>query len=78
VVLLDLAMPGMDGFTLAKRLREQATTAKPLLIAISGYAGPGVCARSEAEGIDLHFRKPVNPELLRSLLDRDVIARLQV
>jgi CheY-like chemotaxis protein len=76
VVLLDLAMPGMDGFKVAKQIREQIAAQQPVLIAISGYAGPGDCIRSKAAGIDFHFRKPVNPELLRSLLDRDVIAQL--
>jgi CheY-like chemotaxis protein len=76
VVLLDLAMPGMDGFVVARRIREQAHPLKPLFIVISGSTQPRDHARSVAEGIDLHFRKPVNPDLLRSLLDRDVIAQL--
>ena len=69
VVLLDLAMPHMDGYEVARRLRGLAVNkAVPFIIAVSGWQetdGP----RLEAEEISLRFRKPLNPELLCDLLE---------
>jgi CheY-like chemotaxis protein len=70
VVLLDLAMPGMDGYELAARLREQATDKWPLLIAITGFGREEYCRRSAEAGIDLHLVKPVDPKALDGLLKR--------
>jgi CheY-like chemotaxis protein len=69
VVLLDIAMPGCDGYQAAKLIREQrGEKPRPLFIVISGHATPADRARSEAEGIYLHFAKPVDLDLLRGLL----------
>jgi CheY-like chemotaxis protein len=69
VVLLDLALPGCDGSQVAKRIREQsATRLKPLLIAVTGYGANANRLRSSVEGIDLHFLKPTDPEVLLRLL----------
>jgi DNA-binding response OmpR family regulator len=70
VVLLDLGLPGMDGYEVAKRLREQADQARPFLIALSGYGQRSDRLRSRQAGIDLHLVKPVEPERLCRLLAR--------
>jgi CheY-like chemotaxis protein len=70
VVLLDLALPGMDGWQVAQRLQEQATGNEPLLIAITGYGRPADRRRSQQAGIHLHLLKPVEPDFLRRLLQR--------
>jgi CheY-like chemotaxis protein len=72
LVLLDLAMPGMDGLDLAKRLREQQLPGSkfPFLVAISGYGDLQTCGRSREAGTDLHLVKPVNPSELQALLER--------
>jgi CheY-like chemotaxis protein len=64
VVLLDIALPGMDGWYVAKRLSEQATPKKPFLIALTGYGRPEDRFRSEEAGIHLHLVKPVDPRVL--------------
>jgi CheY-like chemotaxis protein len=70
VVLLDLALPGMDGYQVARRLREQAGRRRPLLVAITGYGREEDRQRSREAGIDLHLVKPVDSELLAKILAR--------
>jgi CheY-like chemotaxis protein len=72
LILLDLAMPGMDGLELAKRLRQLLPPKSkcPFLVAISGYGDATTCQRSRDAGIDLHLVKPVDPAELQRLLVR--------
>jgi CheY-like chemotaxis protein len=70
VVLLDLGLPGMDGWEVARRLGEQLFARPPFLVALSGYGGEEDRRRSEQAGIHLHLVKPVDPEFLRRLLRR--------
>jgi CheY-like chemotaxis protein len=69
VVLVDLAMPRMDGFSLTKRICEQAVNRpKPTLIALTGYGDEAVRLRVAAEGFDHFLLKPADPSLLDRLL----------
>ena len=68
--LLDLAMPGMDGFTLAGKLRGLAGPKRPFLIAVTGCGRDEDRARCVASGIDLFFLKPADPTVLAWVLDR--------
>jgi CheY-like chemotaxis protein len=70
VVLLDLALPGMDGWEVARRLQEPAWEKRPLLIAVTGHDREEAHRRSLHAGIDLHLAKPVDPGFLRQLLAR--------
>jgi two-component system OmpR family response regulator len=70
VVLLDIGLPKLDGWELAKQLRSQITGKRPLLIAISGYGMQSDQKRSQEAGIDLHLVKPVEPEMLQQVLQR--------
>jgi len=58
VVLLDLALPDIDGFEVLRRLRA-ATDIKPAVVALTGYAQPADRARMEQAGFDLSLRKPI-------------------
>lgn len=69
-VLTDLAMPGMDGWQLASRLREALQPDAPLIIAVSAYQSGEHFARSRSAGIDFHLAKPRYFEQLRQILDR--------
>lgn len=69
-VLLDLAMPAMDGWDLARRLRGGAGGKPPLLVAVSGCGDEAACRRSADAGIHLHLLKPVHPAVLVGLLKR--------
>ena len=64
MVLLDIAMPRMSGYEVARRLREEPETKDALIIAVSGYGLPGDKARAKAAGMDLHFLKPIGKDLL--------------
>jgi CheY-like chemotaxis protein len=68
VVLLDLGIPKMDGWKLAKALRQRHPPKRPVLIAISGYGDQAALRRSHEAGIDLHLVKPVDCEELKQLL----------
>jgi CheY-like chemotaxis protein len=70
VVLLDLGLPKMDGWEVAKQIRTQATYKRPLLVAVSGYGGEADRLRSTEAGIDLHLVKPIDPDHLKDLLAR--------
>jgi signal transduction histidine kinase/CheY-like chemotaxis protein len=70
VVLLDIGMPGMDGYEVARRLRAQARHADILLVALTGWSGAQDHARSRAAGFDHHLRKPADiNELVRLLAE---------
>jgi CheY-like chemotaxis protein len=70
VILLEIRLPGMDGWEVASRLQQQPVGKKPFCIAITSYATEADRRRSEEAGIDLHLEKPVHFGSLRGLLRR--------
>jgi PAS domain S-box-containing protein len=68
IVLLDLGMPGMDGYEVAARMRADPASQGVLLIALTGFGGPAERSRAERAGFDDHCVKPVDPARLRLLL----------
>jgi signal transduction histidine kinase/DNA-binding response OmpR family regulator len=68
VVLLDIGLPGMDGFEVAKRLRQRELSPRPLLVALTGYGQAEDVRRSREAGFDYHLVKPADPEALTALL----------
>jgi PAS domain S-box-containing protein len=68
VVLLDVGLPGLSGYDVARRLREMPQFVSTVLIAITGYDTPEARALSAAAGFDHHICKPVNFDELTSLL----------
>jgi signal transduction histidine kinase/DNA-binding response OmpR family regulator len=69
LVLLDIGLPGMDGFEVARRIRRGS--ALPHLIALTGYGQEDDRIRSREAGFDDHLVKPVAPNLLKEILDRE-------
>jgi two-component system CheB/CheR fusion protein len=67
VVLLDIGMPGMDGYEVARRLREQKET-RLLLVALTGWGQERDRQRSQEAGFDHHLTKPVDPSQLQQVL----------
>ncbi|MBC7603036.1 MAG: response regulator [Ramlibacter sp.] len=67
-VLLDIGLPGMNGFEVANRLRGQPESREALLIALTGYGEAESRSRSEAAGFDFHMVKPADVNQLLSLL----------
>jgi CheY-like chemotaxis protein len=70
VVLLDIGLPGMNGWQVAQLLRDQATLKRPFFIAVTGYDNEEDKRRSAEEGVDLHLAKPVDPQELAAVLRR--------
>ena len=66
--LLDLGMPLMDGFELARRLRAGTAGRSLFLVAITGWGQDDVRARALEAGFDAHLTKPADPAALRELL----------
>jgi signal transduction histidine kinase/ActR/RegA family two-component response regulator len=68
VVLLDLGMPDMDGYEVARRIRANARNAGIMLVATTGWGQQQDQARTRAAGFDHHLIKPINLEVLEALL----------
>jgi CheY-like chemotaxis protein len=75
VVLCDLSLPGLDGYTVARALRQDPATAQACLIALSGYDQDTDQRRSREAGFSRHLTKPVDPELLRQVLADLAVSR---
>src|SRR5439155_13720212 len=68
VILLDLSMPRMDGYEVARRLRQQMG-GKVALVAVTGYARREDVDRSREAGFDCHLIKPVLIEEVQKFID---------
>ena len=69
IALLDIGLPGMDGYEVARRFRAEADGRRLVLVALTGYGSSTDRDRSREAGFDLHLVKPVDPQALTSLLD---------
>lgn len=68
VALLDIGMPGMDGYEVARRVRERPELKDVVLVALTGWGQEEDRRRSAQAGFDRHLVKPVDPEVLQGLL----------
>ena len=68
VCLLDIGLPGMDGYELARCLRAQPATAHALLVAITGYGQDSDRRLAAEAGFDRHLVKPIDLDSLRDAL----------
>jgi PAS domain S-box-containing protein len=68
VVLLDIGLPGMDGFQVAERIRREMGDEAPLLVALTGYGREEDRRRGEAAGVGVYLTKPVETAVLQALL----------
>jgi signal transduction histidine kinase/FixJ family two-component response regulator len=76
VAFIDVGLPGLDGYEIARRFRCESDGKRPdgrkvLLVALTGYGTPDALERSRRAGFDHHLIKPVNPEALYRLLNKD-------
>ena len=74
--MLDIGLPGLNGYELARRLRCRQNARELLLIAVTGYGQPEDRLRSQAAGFDRHMVKPLDPHALGAAIaswakDRD-------
>lgn len=69
LILLDLDLPGMDGYAVAQMLRREPSLSSIEVAAVTGYAHADDRRRARESGIDHYFTKPVDLVALRSLLE---------
>jgi len=67
LILLDIAMPGMDGYEVARKLRASQGLEASTIVAVTGYAHPIDRRRSAEADFGLHLSKPVDPDVLEQL-----------
>ena len=70
VALIDVGLPGMDGYALAREVRERPETRAVRLVAVTGYGQAEDRRRALAAGFDLHVTKPVDASMLDEMLGR--------
>jgi CheY-like chemotaxis protein len=70
VVLIDIGLPGINGYELARCLNQDRLTSEPLLIAVTGYSRDEDRQKSADAGIDHHLVKPVDFERLHEILEQ--------
>ena len=68
VALVDLGLPGLDGFEVARRIRAMLGRDEIFLVALTGYGDDEDRVRTEEAGFDVHFVKPVDTAALAKLL----------
>lgn len=69
IAFVDIGLPGMDGYEIARRFRAEPQGADVFLVALTGYGSATDRDRTRQAGFDLHLLKPVDPETLQSVLD---------
>ena len=68
VAIIDLGLPGLDGYAVARYLRASAGTKRTRLVALTGYGAPKDERRAREAGFDDHLVKPVDPDRLAQIL----------
>jgi signal transduction histidine kinase/ActR/RegA family two-component response regulator len=68
IAFLDIGMPGLNGYELAKRLRALPATAASILVAVTGWGQPNDLQRAKDAGFDEHMVKPLEIDRLEALL----------
>ena len=68
VVLMDIGLPGMNGYEAARKIRAASLGRKVLIVALTGWSQAADLEQSHAAGIDRHLTKPVDFEALKRIL----------
>ena len=68
VVLCDIGLPVLDGYGVARELRQHPATANTRMIAVTGYGSDEDCLKTREAGFDAHLTKPADPSAIQALL----------
>jgi len=68
IALVDIGLPGLDGYAVARQARAHPGLRRPFLVALTGYGAPEDRDRAFAAGFDSHVAKPVDRSALETLL----------
>jgi CheY-like chemotaxis protein len=69
-VVLDIGLPGLDGYAVARQLRSRGDTSHVLLIALTGYGQKEDRTKAADAGFDYHFVKPADPRDIQTAIER--------
>jgi two-component system, sensor histidine kinase len=69
IALVDIGLPGLDGYQVASRIRAEASASSIVLVALTGYGLPEDRRRSREAGFDRHAVKPLDPGELLGWID---------
>jgi CheY-like chemotaxis protein len=70
VMMVDIGLPGMDGYEVARRIRQHPDLKRVILVALTGYGRDEDRQRAFAAGFDYHLVKPVSPDAIQDLVAR--------
>lgn len=70
ILVLDIGMPGMNGYCVAERIRQEAWGSRAMLVAMTGWGQDRDKRQAFAAGFDRHLTKPVDPLQLEALLTK--------
>ncbi len=70
LILLDIQLPGMDGYEVARRLRALPGLGKTPIVAVTSYAMAGDREKALAAGCDGYIEKPINPDTFVEQMER--------
>ena len=73
LILMDLTMPGLDGFEVTRLIRQSMECSAVVIIAFTAQSGDEIRQRALAAGCNDYVQKPLRPEQLSSLLDRHLV-----
>jgi CheY-like chemotaxis protein len=68
IILLDIGLPGMSGYDVAKQLRTEPAADGAIIAAVTGYGQEADRQRAFAAGFDYHLTKPPDPNILETML----------
>jgi CheY-like chemotaxis protein len=68
VIFLDIGLPGMDGYQIARALRANAETKNAVLVALTGYGQPEDRRKTREAGFDHHLVKPADLTAISAIL----------
>lgn len=68
VLLLDIGMPGLNGYETAHYIREEPWGKDAVVVAVTGWGGEADKRQAREAGFDHHLTKPVDPEVIRDLI----------
>lgn len=71
--ILDIGMPDMSGYEVARRFREESGKSDTFLLAVTGWGQQDDIARAKAAGFNEHLTKPVDPDRLEQLLRENLL-----
>lgn len=70
LILLDIQLPGLDGYEIARRLRQNPDLASTPIVAVTSYGMEGDREKALEAGCDGHIVKPINPDTFTSEIER--------